>query len=118
MTVGAGNDKLILRRFDLGAALDATGVDYLFVTSSPPRSAERGAAWRYPVEVRSRRGGVKYELTAAPDGMAVSPSGELKWDVPAGFNGTEAPVVLLIRDASGREVYHSFKVRSPGKAGA
>jgi hypothetical protein len=61
--------------------------------------------------MRGRKGGVRYELESRPKGMRLSPSGRLTWDVPADFAEGEATVILTLRDASGREVFHSFIIR-------
>jgi hypothetical protein len=109
-----GNNRLELHRFDLDAALEKSGLDYLLVTSRPPQAARRGAEFAYQVEVKSRRGEVKYALASGPEGMTVSPTGLVRWRVPAGFKGGESTVVLTIRDASGQEVFHTFPVRITG----
>src|SRR5262249_47215031 len=69
------NDRLELRRFDIDEALEKSSVDYLVVTSRPPAMAKRGAELTYQLTVKSKKGGVKYELSAAPKGMTLSPDG-------------------------------------------
>ena len=41
ITIPETNDRLVLHRFDLDAALDKSGVDYLFVMSEPPSGARK-----------------------------------------------------------------------------
>lgn len=107
------NDKLVLHRFDPDAAFEASGVDYLYVTSRPPVAAA-GRGFAYQLAVKSRKGGVKFTLNAGPKGMTLSPAGQLAWEVPHEATTAEA-VVVTITDAGGKEVLHSFTpvVRSP-----
>jgi hypothetical protein len=106
-----GNDRLELYPFDVEAALDRSGLDYLLITSRPPAQAKRGAEYTYQATAKSKKGGVKYQLSSGPEGMEVSPAGLVKWQVPAGFQGAEADVLITVRDASGQEVFHTFTVR-------
>jgi hypothetical protein len=106
-------DKLILHRFDLDALLEKSEVDYLFVTSRAPASAVRGEAFCYDVQVKSRKGGVKFALDASPKGMTISAKGEITWSVPKDFDGDSASVILTVTDKSGQETIHSFSVSVP-----
>jgi hypothetical protein len=101
------NDRLILRRFDLDALLDRSGVDYLFVTGPVPRAATAGQTFTYAPAVRSRKGGVKLKLESGPDGMKLA-AGKLTWDVPGDLTGKSVDVILSIADASGQEVFHTL----------
>ena len=110
VTIPETNDKLVLHRFDLDAALDKAGIDFLFVTSQPPPRAKRGDWFNYRIAVKSKKGGVKYKLETGPDGMHVSDAGLVRWKVPAA-EPAEADVIIGISDRSGQEVFHTFKVR-------
>ena len=92
-------------------SLQKSGVDYLFVTSIPPRTAFRRQNYSYPLTVASRRGGVTYTLSDGPAGMAISPEGKLTWDVPADFDQEGPTIVILVKDASGQETFHTFSLR-------
>jgi hypothetical protein len=105
------NDRLELHRFDVEEALEKSGLDYLLVTSRPPATATRGGEYTYQVAVKSKAGGVRYQLAAGPERLEVSPGGLVKWRVPADFKGNEGDVILTIRDASGQEVFHTFTIR-------
>jgi hypothetical protein len=107
ITVPQGNDQLILYRFDPEAELERSGVDYLVVTSRPPLTAKKGQELVYQLAVKSKKGGVKYKLESGPAGMALDGNGRLTWRVPA---GTEGDVLIGVRDQSGQEVFHTFKV--------
>jgi hypothetical protein len=110
ITIPQAEDRLVLHRFDVDALLEKSGVDYLIVLSSPPRTAARGAAYRYPLEVKSRRGKVKYKVEAGPRDLTVSADGKVSWPVPADFEEKEVDVILTVSDASGQEVFHTFKI--------
>jgi hypothetical protein len=104
------NDRLVLHRFNIDRALDKAGVDYLFVTSQPLTEAVRGKVYRYDVAVKSKKGGVKFKLESGPKGMSVTPAGKLLWNVPKDHAGNEADVILTVSDASGQEIFHTFKI--------
>jgi hypothetical protein len=118
-------DHLVLHRTDIDAALDASGTDYLFVTSQPPATIAPGETFRYALTVKSRRGGIKYRLEAGPSGMTVSPTGRVTWDVPAAPDYSDVDVVVAARDGSGQEHLHAFRLavgaggpeQSPAKRG-
>ncbi len=105
-----GNDRLELYPFNVEAALEKSGLNYLLVTSQPPRTAKRGAEFAYQITTKSKKGDVKYTLSSGPPGMEVSATGSVKWRVPADFKGA-ADVLITVRDASGQEAFHTFIVR-------
>jgi hypothetical protein len=107
------SDQLLVRPFDLTERLNAAGVDYLFAESAPPTSAARGKPFAYDLKVRSKRGGVKAELQAGPEGMTLSPDGKLRWAVPAAFPDAQATVIIQIADASGQTIFHTFILALP-----
>jgi hypothetical protein len=113
ITIPESRDSLTLRHVDLFAEMEKAGVDYFFVTSRPRLEATRGATYAYDVAVRSRRGGTEFTLDHAPAGMRISPHGRVTWDVPVDYPGNEAAVIIGLRDASGRQLYHSFTLGLP-----
>lgn len=110
ITIPRSKDKLHLRRVNIDKLLDASGVDYLFVQSLPPATVGKGQAYRYPIVVRSKRGGVKFSLDSAPPNMKVSPQGVVTWTPPQNFAEAEASVIVSVRDDSGQEVFHTFRI--------
>jgi S1-C subfamily serine protease len=108
LTVTETRDELVLRRFSIADALDKAGVDYLFVTTSPARSAERGQTYTYRPSALSKRGGVKISLDGGPEGMTLSADGVVEWPVPRNYKPDSASVILSVKDASGQEIYHTF----------
>jgi hypothetical protein len=108
--VGRNQDELIVHPFDLDDLLGKSGLDYLVVASEPPTDLFTGDAFEYSPSVRSKKGGVKIRLDSGPEGMKVSPEGKVTWTVPAGAAKQEVVVILTISDASGQEIFHTFRV--------
>jgi hypothetical protein len=108
------DDRLILYRFDPNAALEKSPIDYLFVSSRPPFQAKKGMPYAYRIVVRSKKGGVTYRLTSGPDGMQIGEAGVVHWNVPVDFANAEIGVVVNIGDASGRDLFHTFRIAIGG----
>jgi hypothetical protein len=104
-------DKLLLNRCNVDQLLEKSDADYLFMQSQPESQAARGAEYRYPLLVRSRKGAVKVKIDSAPKGMKIGGDGVLTWAVPRDFAESEAEVILSISDASGQEIFHMFKIQ-------
>lgn len=117
ITIPPEQDRIIGRKFDLIAELKAADVDYLFVASLPPTSAEKGKPYAYALQTESRRGQVTYKLESGPEGMTISPAGEIKWTPLADFNDGEVGVIVAVKDASGQETFHAFVISMAGKGG-
>ncbi len=115
VTLPTTADKLFLYRFDLDDALNNSGIDYLLVTSQPQTTAVKGKSYAYALAVKSKKGGVRYKLESGPDGMKISPDGRLSWDVPASFGEAEVTVIVTVSDASGQEIFHTFRIAVKGK---
>jgi hypothetical protein len=103
------NDKVVQRKFDLKATLDASGEEYLMVVSVPLLRAKGGAAWEYTLKTVAKSGPVKYELPKAPEGMKVDQDGKLTWTPPKGVIG-RAPVEVKGTDAKGKTVRQTFEI--------
>lgn len=107
----AATDRLILTPVNLESELEGAREDFLVVISSPPLTVRKGTSFQYPLTVRSTAGEVRYALEFGPAGMQVSDKGLVSWEVPRDFDGSQAAVAISIRDASGQEKLHSFRVR-------
>ncbi|MBN9122790.1 MAG: hypothetical protein J0I06_27230 [Planctomycetes bacterium] len=103
------NDKVVQRKFDLKATLDAGGEDYLMVVSVPALRGKAGTAWDYQLKTVAKNGPVKYDLPKAPEGMTVSADGKITWTPPKGIIG-RAPVEVRGTDAKGKIVRQTFEV--------
>jgi hypothetical protein len=104
------NDRLILHRFDMDQALAKANFDYLFVTSSPPLAVKRGDTLSYAITIKSNQAGLTYKLVNGPEGMTISPAGQISWPVPPTLEGAEVEILVAIENAAKQEIFHSFKV--------
>ena len=111
ITIPPANDRLVLRRLELDAALSRPGGDRLIVVSPPNLDATTGQTFEHRIIARSKQGGVTYTMASGPDGLKVSPDGRLTWTVPQGLAGEEVTVVVTVGDASGEELFHTLKIR-------
>jgi hypothetical protein len=111
VTVGEGNDRLVLRKFDLAAELEAEGIDYLFVASAPVTSATKGGKYTYKMDVRSKKGEVKVSLQSGPKGMTVSKDGLIQWSVPGRGEEEVQTVIVEVSDGSTQTIFHTFGIR-------
>jgi predicted Zn finger-like uncharacterized protein len=109
VSLDLGKDQIVLRRVKLAEQLEKSDTDYLVVVSQPPL-AKAGAAFSYKLEVLSKKGGVKFKLESGPDGLSISPAGEVSWKVPAKPADPEVDVLVTVSDSSGQEVFHNFKI--------
>ena len=114
--------KLILHRLDLEKKLEASGIDYLLVTSAPPLEFKPVSAVTYQMTAKAKKSPATFKLDDGPPGMTVTPSGLLKWNVPGSFKEPEVSVIVTVADAAGQEIFHTFRmtnasaVASPGMA--
>jgi S1-C subfamily serine protease len=104
------NASIVLRPFDLKAALDSSGVDYLVVVSRPTTPAVLGQEWSYQIEAITKAAGLTYSLELAPDNMKVSATGLVTWTAREPLGPEGETVIVLVKDKSGEESYHRFVV--------
>jgi mono/diheme cytochrome c family protein len=108
--VREGNKQIVVRPFNLIEELEQGGRDYLFVQSQPKTRAKRGSDYVYPLDVKSKAGGVTFRLEKGPEGMTVSPAGELRWNATPPSTEKAASVIVHISNAAGTELFHSFDI--------
>ncbi len=99
-------NRITLCRLDIDEELTKVKTDYLFVNSSPA-AVVPGKTFEYAIEVKSKKGGVKFTPNFLAPGMEMSEEGKLKWDVPSTWD-SNCTVSMVISDASGREINYSF----------
>ncbi|MBL9081458.1 MAG: hypothetical protein JNK76_06615 [Planctomycetales bacterium] len=109
VTLGAGLDSVVIQSFSVDEALAKSKDDYLFVASTPPYEVRPATRLSYQLDVKSKKGGVKYELLAAPTGAAISPAGLLTWTIANSVSGSEK-FVIRVTDAAAKETTHTFKI--------
>lgn len=66
---------------------------------------------------RSRAGGVRFRIEAGPPGLAVDVGGVVRWAVSVDAAGPAGGVKLTVSAASGREMFHAFKLAVVAAAG-
>jgi hypothetical protein len=103
-------DRVLIYPVDIEKSLRERGIDFLFVDSIAPAFATRGKAFLYRLDVRTSAESVSYSLDAGPPGMAVSPAGEVTWEVP---EHAEPPggIIVGIKTNDGQSLYHTFQLR-------
>ena len=111
LTLPDTNDRIVARKLDLMQALEASEQKYLFVLSFPRAAAVPGMRYRYPLEVKSKLGGLSYTLESGPEGMMISDEGVVQWNVPVNMAGKSVPVIITVKDRDGRETFHSFDLK-------
>jgi hypothetical protein len=107
--VPESDDAVIIRNFDLEASLKKSGEPFLVVVSKPPARAARGKEYVYAIHALSGSGGVKYHLESGPEGMTISDTGKVRWQVPSTASGN-LPVVVSLSDSGEKEAFHSFSI--------
>ena len=112
VTIPFSNDRLVLRRLDLGNSIERFAGDRLVVTSSPVVHVQAGKAVQHQIEARSKAGGTRYSLESGPDGLTVSTTGKITWVPGQRFSGGDTvKIVVVIRDSSGQERSHRIAIR-------
>ena len=107
LTIPKTNDRIVAKNVDLAKMLSEKGADYLYVTNiAPPGKISAHYHWR--LEAASNAGGVVFSLQSGPAGLTVSKGGEVNWDAPA--KPVEETVVVLLKDSSGQESFHTFRL--------
>ena len=105
----ANKNKLVLRHLDLPQQIEKAGRDYL-LAHFRPIAAKVGQPLSHKLDVRSKRGGLDFKLDKGPDGMKVSPAGEVQWTVPPDFPDSDALALITIRDAAGQETTARLRI--------
>lgn len=116
VTLPETDDAVVLRSLDLREALKKSPQPQLAVISRPETRVEPGSDYAYAIDAVSTAGGVKYRVESGPQGMTVSDAGRVQWHVPASAKGTTASVLIVLTDASGKEIFHNFKIAVGGPA--
>jgi hypothetical protein len=110
VTLAGTNDRLFVRSCDMSARLKEKGVDFLYISTSPP-SAKKGANYQLQLAAESRVGGVSFRLESGPERMTLTPDGILTWPVPANHPGSEF-VIVSVKDRSGQEKMQTLAIHT------
>jgi hypothetical protein len=103
-------ESIVIQELDIEQSLRKREIDFLFVESSPPRTIKRGTAFRYQIVACTSARKVTFTLDAGPEGMAISPTGELSWEVPPEAEAVGGVIVRLETDDE-QSIFHSFTPR-------
>ena len=90
--------------------MEKAEIDYLLVTSQAPATARKGDTYSYQLAVKSKKGGVGYRVESGPKGMTVDNTGKVTWPVPRDLADPGVDVILTVKDRTGQEVFHTFKI--------
>jgi S1-C subfamily serine protease len=114
VTIPAEGDRLVVRRLDILGEVRRLAIDEIIVTSPPVVGAVAGEPFRHRVEAYTK-GGATFERSDGPEGLSVSPEGELRWDVPRADAGREEVATITVRSASGQKVLHRLHILIRGR---
>jgi hypothetical protein len=103
-------ESIVIRNLDIEQSLRRREIDFLFVESFPPRLVQRGTPFRYQIVVCTSAKKVTFVLDAGPEGMTISPTGELFWEVPPEAEAAGGVIVRVETDDD-QSIFHSFNPR-------
>ena len=110
ITIPFTNDQLLVSPFNLRNALRAADKSFLFVSSIPPQSCQRGRQLRYSIEVASSADDVTLELSAAPEGMKMTAEGKITWAVSEDLE-EELVIVIISISTPDDSVFHTLRLQ-------
>ena len=101
-----------MRGLDRGKALDKLGGNYLVVTTTSNLYATAGKALNHQIEALSKGATSDYTVAQGPDGLTVSPTGNVTW-LPAKSLESDGIVtaVVTVADSTGTERFHTLRIR-------
>jgi hypothetical protein len=87
------------------------------ITSQPPQQIGEDNKFVYQVTVNDpEMEGLIYQLVAKPDGMKISDTGRVEWQMPDPKLGSHSyEVVIRVADATGGEAFQEFEINVTGK---
>ncbi len=104
------NDSVRIQTVDIERSLREREIDFLFVESVPPNRARKGAVFRYQILARTSAKSLTYKLDSGPEGMTVSPAGEVVWAVPETADTVSGIIVSVTAD-DGQSLFHTFNLK-------
>lgn len=104
------NDVLRIYSVDVERTLRDRQVDFLYVESVPPVLVRKGTALHYQIVAKTSAETVSYKLDSGPQGMSVSPSGEVVWEVPPAADAGGG-VIVSLTTGDGQNLLHAFNLK-------
>src|SRR5262249_6943559 len=111
--IPSGDDRLVLRRFDLAEAFQRWGGAPV-VLAEPPVAAPPGKMMQYQIDLLVKGKVRRFRLEDGPPGMQVSAAGLLSWNVPRHLTRQHPGALVSISDEKGRETFLGFWLLHPG----
>jgi hypothetical protein len=110
VSVPFSNDRIIINPASVPEILRENKVDYLFVDSTPPKVLRAGEAFEYELDIKTSYKHVNLELSAAPEGMKMTPNGKVSWTIPDDVSPSEVDVIITIESEGGAHpAFHTFR---------
>ncbi|WP_442507572.1 YncE family protein [Novipirellula sp. SH528] len=110
-------NQILIHDFDIEKQLEDAELDYLYVGAFSEQPAIAGTLFETQLQVRSKRGGVRYQIEAGPSDMEIDQSGRIRWQTPKQITSDLEYVKLWITDNSQQIVRHTIAIqlREPPK---
>lgn len=108
ITIPMTNDRVIARPLEVRKILEEKGIDYLYVTSTPP-PATASSPYEYQLTGETKSGTVTFSLQTGPNGLSVSKNGIVKWTPPAG--ATSETVIVEVKNSAEQSSLHTFRIQ-------
>jgi serine/threonine protein kinase len=108
VVVPDGEDRLLLRKTRLHDSISR--LDHPVVVSSAALIASAGQKFNHQIQVLPRNDQASFELTKHPEAMTITQDGKLSWTPPRNVAGRDIPVMLRIRDSTGKETFHALSI--------
>lgn len=108
ITLSDSRQEVLFRPFDPFGDLAKSNLDYLLVTSNPPKEIKAGTKMTYEVKTLTNGKKVSLELMDAPKEAKIEGM-NIIWDVPATATAPGEFLVKVSND-NGEDTFHSFKV--------
>lgn len=109
VTIPFSSDRLLVKRVDFRTQLDKAGIDYLYVTSVAPRKFLPGRRFEYAIEIASNSKATEFAINSGPEGMSISSTGLITWDVPSDFKDSRVNVIVSIKNDS-QSLFETFPI--------
>jgi len=104
-------NHVIVYEFDFDEEVKRRTDDYLFVYGEAPAPVEPGKPWSHQLDARSKRGGLTYRIEKGPPNAAISTAGLVSWSPESSVATPFEPIVVAVRDSTGREVKHTLRLK-------
>ena len=102
-------DVLVLKRVDINKQIDESNLSYFYVTSTPPRKVFAAETMSYQITYDASETGYRFDLEKFPQGMTMTPTGLIEFNIPQTARGSY-DVVVAITAPTGEKHSHGFEL--------